>query len=264
MRIGSIDVQPLFDGVGREHAGEIISRFSNAEAWRCHPEVFGHDGAWEFPVGGFLVRTGDRVIVVDTGVGPMDDGRYRGGDLPEHLRRQGVAPEEVTDVLFTHLHFDHIGWASVDGTTVFPRAVHRVHEADWAHFVDGPTAVDAAREKLDPVRERLELFSEDTVLAPGVDARWTPGHTPGSTVFVLSSGTERALLLGDVVHATVQFAERDWTVVWDVDPQRASAQRNRIADDAARDGDILVAAHFPDLRFGRILASGGSRRFAAI
>jgi len=91
-----------------------------------------------------------------------------------------------------------------------------------------------------------------------------PGHTPGSTVFVVSSRSERALLLGDVVHSVVQLGEPDWTVVWDVDPQAASAVRNRIADEAVANGDLVVAAHFPEMRFGRVVVTEGNRRFVAV
>ncbi|MFJ3956711.1 MBL fold metallo-hydrolase [Arthrobacter sp. NPDC090010] len=264
MRIGALEVQPLFDGRGRENAGEIISRFSVPDAWRCHPETFGEHGRWEFPVGGFLIRSGERVIVLDAGVGPMDDGQYKGGEFLNQLRSHGVAADEVTDVVFSHLHFDHIGWASVDGTPTFPRATHRVHAADWEHFVSGPEARPEASDKLRPIEDQLELFTDDHVLAPGVDARWSPGHTPGSTVFVLSSGGERAILLGDAAHSVVQLAERDWTVIWDVDPKAASRVRNRLADEAAERGDLVVAAHFPEMHFGRVVLSNGERRFLAV
>ncbi|MFB7842415.1 MBL fold metallo-hydrolase [Microbacterium sp. NPDC056052] len=264
MRIGDIDIQPLFDGTGQEVAGEIISRFGVPDAWRCHPEVFGEDGHWEFPVGGFLVRTGDRVVLVDAGVGPLDEDGYRGGELLRQLAGHGLGPADVTDVLFTHLHFDHVGWASVDGRVTFPNATHRAHAADWQHFVAGEDATSPAAEKLAPLGAQLELFDRDHVIAPGIDARWVPGHTPGTTVFVLSSGAERAVLLGDVVHSTVQFGERDWTVVWDVDPDAASQVRNRFADDAAETGALLAAAHLPGMRFGRIVITGGTRRFVAV
>ncbi|MFD6054522.1 MBL fold metallo-hydrolase [Agromyces sp. NPDC060279] len=264
MRIGAIDVHPLIDGVGREFAGEIISRFSDPDAWRAHPEAFGHDGRWEFPVGGFLVRAGARVIVVDAGVGPMDDGDYAGGGLIDRLADHGVSPRSVTDVVFTHLHFDHIGWASVDGIPTFPGAVHRVHRADWAHFVEGPGARADVLEKLRPIEPLLERFDADVELVDGVALRWMPGHTPGSTVVELSSEGSRALLLGDVVHSPVQLAERDWTVVWDRDPLAASSARNRLADEAAARGDLVVAAHLPGQRFGRIVVEDGARRFVPL
>lgn len=261
MNIGDFDIQAINDGSGTEQAAEIISRFSDAEAWRGHPEEFGHDGRWTFPVGGFLIRGGGRVILVDAGVGPIDEGGYVGGGLPASLRAHGVEPEAVTDVLFTHLHFDHVGWASVEGRATFPRATYRVHLADWERFVEGPDAVERVRDILLPVADRFELFEGDLTVVPGVVARWTPGHTPGSVVVAVTSGGERALLLGDTVHSVVQLAEDDWTVVWDDDPVAASLARNALADEAAERGDAVVAAHFPGQAFGTVVSSGGPRRF---
>lgn len=67
-----------------------------------------------------------------------------------------------------------------------------------------------------------------------------------------------------MVHSVVQFSERDWQVIWDVDPATASTARNRIADQAAETGDLLAAAHFPGMRFGRIITGDTDRRFVAI
>ncbi|GAB7188686.1 MBL fold metallo-hydrolase [Kitasatospora sp. Ki12] len=264
MKIGDIEVLAVADGVGTEVAAEILTRPGVDDPWACHAHHLAADGTLALPLGGFLVRGGTRTVLVDAGVGPFDDGRYCGGALVDSLAAHGVTPGEVTDVVFTHLHFDHVGWASVEGRPVFPRATYRAHRADWQHFVTGAGATPEAVAKLTPVEGQLELFDADFTLAPGVDALHLPGHTPGTTAYVLSSGGRRALLLGDVAHSVVQFGERDWEVIWDVDPAAASAVRNRIADEAADTGDLLVAAHFPGMRFGRVLAGDGGRRFVAV
>ncbi len=252
------------DGVGVEVAADILSRPGVDDAWACHTEHMEADGTLRLPLGGFCVRTGDRTVLVDAGVGAFDDGKYVGGGMLDSLAAHGIGLADVTDVVFTHLHFDHIGWATHDGAAVFPKATYRAHRADWEHFVTGENAQPGAVEKLTPLGARLELFDTDFTVAPGVDARHVPGHTPGSTVYVISSEGRRAVLLGDVAHSVVQFSERDWEVIWDVDPVAASAVRNRFADEAATTGDLLVASHFPDMRFGRIIAGAGARRFVAV
>jgi glyoxylase-like metal-dependent hydrolase (beta-lactamase superfamily II) len=268
VKVGDIEILPVLDGTGREVAAEVLSRPGVADAWACHAEHVDADGVLTLPLGGFLVRTGERVVVVDAGVGGINNGKYTGGGFLDSLRSHGVRPEDVTDVVFTHLHFDHVGWSSRKGVVVFPNATYRAHAADWAHFVtdgDGeqPPEPGAVR-KLAPLEPRLELFEADGPLAPGFDARHTPGHTPGSTVYVVSGGGERALLLGDVVHSVVELAEPDWEAVFDVDPAAASAARNQLADEVADTPDLVVGAHFPELRFGRVLRAGGARRFQAI
>ncbi|MEU3573204.1 MBL fold metallo-hydrolase [Kitasatospora sp. NPDC036755] len=264
MKIGDIEILAITDGTGTERGADVLTRPGADDPWACHRHHLAPDGTLALPLGGFLVRTARRTVLVDAGVGPHDDGRYRGGALLDSLAAHGTTPDEVTDVVFTHLHFDHIGWASVEGRPVFPNATYRAHRADWQHFVTGPDATPHTVAKLTPVENRLELFDTDFTLAPGLDALHLPGHTPGTTVFVASGGGRRALLLGDVVHSVVQFAERDWQVVWDIDPAAASAVRNRLTDEAADTDDLLVAAHLPGMRFGRILAADGHRRFVAV
>ncbi|MDT7637288.1 MAG: hypothetical protein QOC83_1576 [Pseudonocardiales bacterium] len=264
MKVGDIEILPVFDGVGREVAAEVLTRPGVDDPWACHPGCVDADGVLRLPLGGFLVRTGDRVVLVDAGVGGINNGKYSGGGFLDSLRGHGVGPEDVTDVVFTHLHFDHVGWSTRKGAVVFPNATYRAHAADWAHFVTASDAEAGAVRKLGPLEPQLALFDADGPLAPGVDARHTPGHTPGSTVYVVSSGGERALLLGDVVHSVVELAEPDWEAVFDVDPAAARAARNTLADEVADTPDLVIGAHFPELRFGRVLRAGGDRRFQAI
>lgn len=264
MKVGAIEVLPVLDGVGRERAEEVLTRPGVPDAWACHAELLDEHGALHLDLGGFLVRTGSRVVLVDAGVGTIDSGRYAGGRFLESLRDLGVQPADVTDVVFTHLHFDHVGWATKKGEIVFPHATYRVHAADWAHFVDAPDAEPGAVRKLSPLVQRLETFETDGALAPGLSARHTPGHTPGSTVYVVADGAERALLLGDVVHSVVELHERDWEAVFDVDPVAARAVRNAIADEVADSADLVVGAHFPGLRFGRVVTVSGNRTFQQI
>ncbi|MEU9624525.1 MBL fold metallo-hydrolase [Streptomyces sp. NPDC048155] len=263
MKVGDIEVLPVVDGMGTEVAADILTRPGVDDPWACHSEHLGADGTLQLPLGGFCVRTGDRTVLVDAGVGDFDDGKYSGGGLIASLSAHGIEPRDVTDVVFTHLHFDHVGWATHDGAIVFPNATYRAHQADWEHFVAGPAADSRAVGKLSPLEPQLELFDADFTVAPGLDARHAPGHTPGSTIYVVSSGGQRALLLGDVVHSVVQLGKRDWQVIWDVDPAAASAVRNRIADQVADTEDLVVASHFPAMRFGRVITSGGPRRFVA-
>lgn len=264
MRIGSIEVLPVLDGTGRETAAEVLTRPGVSDAWSCHAEHLDADGVLTLALGGFLVRTGDRAVLVDAGVGTIDNGKYAGGGLLDSLRGHGLGPDEVTDVVFTHLHFDHVGWATKKGKVVFPNATYRVHADDWAHFVSSPEADPGAVRKLSPLEPQLEVFDGEVSLAPGLTARPAPGHTPGSTVYVVSSGDERALLLGDVVHSVVELGERDWEAVFDVDPVAAGAVRNALADEVADSTDLVVGAHFPGLRFGRVVTAFGNRTFRAI
>ena len=114
---------------------------------------------------------------------------------------------------------------------------------------------------LEPVADRFETWSGDGPLLAGLDVLGAPGHTPGSTVTVLSSGPARAMLLGDVVHCPVELVDDEWDSMADVDPELA--RRTRVALNRELEGsDVPVAAaHFPGLAFGRLLAGTARRQW---
>src|SRR5436190_21034656 len=150
-------------------------------------------------LGGFLLRSGDRVAVIDAGIGPDSPMPFmQGGRFLDSLAAHGVGPGDVTDVIFTHLHFDHIGWASRDGKAVFPNASYRCDQRDWDYFVTAEPSGDAGpaaalgpgsgRPLLEPIASQLEPWDGSATLLPGLDVRLAAGHTPGSGVLVVSSG----------------------------------------------------------------------------
>ena len=112
-----------------------------------------------------------------------------------------------------------------------------------------------------PAAGRLETWDRDTTILPGVDALRVPGHTPGSTMLVVSGAGQRALLLGDVVHCPVELLEDEWDGFADVDPVRAKSVRNSLARELEGTDVPIAAAHFPGLRFGRVLSGNQPRRF---
>jgi glyoxylase-like metal-dependent hydrolase (beta-lactamase superfamily II) len=230
----------------------------DAESWAPHQQFLDADGNLTMALGGFLVRDerSDRVVLVDAGVGNITAGPFVGGELLRSLAALGVQPEDVTDVLFTHLHFDHVGWATQQGEIVFPNATYRCDERDWSHFV-GPDP--GATKKLEPIADRLEPWSGGGNLLPGIDLMDGAGHTPGSTIVVLSSGDERAMLLGDVVHCPVELLDDEWDGLADVDPELALRTRRALARELEGDDVPVAAAHFEGLRFGRLLQGQGSR-----
>ena len=264
MQIGDISIDPVYDGSGTDRGLDILSRPGVEDPWSCHPGVLDDNGDLHMPMGGFLVRTGERVILVDAGLGALERPGLSGGALLDSLAALGTSAEQITDVVFTHLHYDHVGWATKSGEIVFPNATYRAHAGDWEYFVDGPDATPGAVRKLTPLRDRIELFDAEHTVAPGVDARPAAGHTPGSTVYVVSSGTERALLIGDIAHSVVELAEPDWEAVFDVDKKAAQAVREAIARETIDTETYVVPAHFPQMAFGRVITTDTGRRWVAV
>jgi glyoxylase-like metal-dependent hydrolase (beta-lactamase superfamily II) len=264
MRIGELEILPVVDGAVSVPAAAAYAhdgttgKGTNAADWEPHDQFLDADGKLEIVMGGFLIRSGARVMLVDAGLGPANAMGLPGGRFLDSLAGHGVQPGHVTDMVFTHLHFDHVGWASDAGEAVFPNATYRCDVRDWQHFVGSD---EQATQKLTPIEPRLELFDGDTTLAPGIDARLASGHTPGSTIIVLSSGEDRALLIGDIVHCPVELVDDEWSGMADVDPALAQRTRNALARELEGSDVPVAAAHFPGLEFGRVLAGTGRRQW---
>jgi glyoxylase-like metal-dependent hydrolase (beta-lactamase superfamily II) len=313
MQIGRITIEPVVDG-------RILSKLTptkpfpkvGSSAWTDQGGMFHAGRVIESTVGGFLIRTADRLALVDAGAGQAFPDGYRApaidvddpddaiaaafrargltddmitraaehfagthveqGRLPASLEELGVDTADVTDLIFTHLHFDHIGWASADGAACFPNATVRCAAADLDHFLAGPdeeqfTALvygaPTAYERLGPVLERIETWDADTNVLRGIDVRLAPGHTPGSSVIVVSDGAARALLLGDIIHCPLELMDDDFNLLVDHDQELANRVRVAYARELEGTDVVAAAAHFPGLQFGRLLPSEhGARRFS--
>jgi glyoxylase-like metal-dependent hydrolase (beta-lactamase superfamily II) len=261
MNIGDLVAEPLYDGVMRAPA-TLFYGGTTTEQWAPHQRFLEPDGMLRFDLGGFLLRgPGERAVLIDAGIGPrsglMRDGAgsYAGGELLNSLAAQGVRPEDISDVLFTHLHWDHIGWAWNAGAIVFPNATFRCDIRDLEHFRDN----ERVRDTLSAIEGHVQTWDGSGPVCPGVDAMSAPGHTPGSTILVMSSGTARGLLLGDVVHCPVELLDDEWGGVGDVDPDLARRTRLALTRELEGTETPVAAAHFPGLVFGRLLAANGKR-----
>jgi glyoxylase-like metal-dependent hydrolase (beta-lactamase superfamily II) len=266
MRIGDLHIHPVPDGtfVARpRYFGEHLPPDS-------HPEFFSRHGAAWLPIGCFLVRARARLLLVDAGLGPemqrLPHGMHLvGGQLLTGLRALGVTPADITDVVCTHFHADHVGWLfRPDASPVFTRATIWYGDADWHHFVTGtgdmlPHIREGFRDAAPSARFRP--IDRDTTVAPGVTALLTPGHTPGHLCLVLSSGSERALLLGDSITCPLQLDEPAWHSLGDVDPALAARTRERLWRELESDDIVGAGAHFPELQFGRVLPGTARRWF---
>jgi glyoxylase-like metal-dependent hydrolase (beta-lactamase superfamily II) len=269
MQVGAVTIEGVSDGSIPVPPGSLFNK--SDQDWLQHSQFLDRNGMLPLEFGGFLVCMGEHRVLIDTGIGP-GSAPDRTGMFMRNLSALGIQPSVVTDVVLTHLHFDHLGWATDGERRLFDNATYRCHEADWKFFMgtkpfDDSLAVSfmggrGSSELLPPMLDRLETWSEDGSILPGIDVRSAPGHTPGSTVVVISSGTERAMLLGDVVHCPAELLSNDWEMIGDVDRQLALRTREALAKEL-EDSDIPAAAsHFPGLEFGRLLAGQGRRRWS--
>jgi glyoxylase-like metal-dependent hydrolase (beta-lactamase superfamily II) len=167
-----------------------------------------------------------------------------------------VRPTEVTDVVCTHLHVDHVGWLfDLSGRRVFPAATVWLGAGDWNHFVAGDGEMAAhIRDGFQRIAgtKWLRPLDGDAALATGLTARLTPGHTPGSLCVQVTSRGRRLLLLGDAITCPIQLEEPDWHSFGDTDPVLAQRTRAAIWQELGSPHTVGVGSHFPGLQPGRV------------
>lgn len=258
-RVGSIEIIALIDMVQSypatavyPNAGDDLAPFSG---------YLDGNGAVALNFAAFLVIDGDERILVDTGWGP----EYQ-GQLPVELRASGVRPEEITQVTFTHLHGDHTGW-NIDrasGLPLFPNARYLVPKKDWDYY-QAQTPVNTAflRDITALPANQLELIEGETALTTSLVTLGTPGHTPGHTSVVITSGGERGFILGDVVLTKIDAELPSLDCSFDWDHAIARATREVIIGRLAADRSLVGASHLPVPGFGRFEASDGKSRWVA-
>jgi glyoxylase-like metal-dependent hydrolase (beta-lactamase superfamily II) len=275
--VGSTRITYLPDGHGRIDKLAMFEGAS-AEAWKLHPEWLDEGGRVVVSIGGFLVQTGDRTILVDTGYGEHavefpGFGPFVGGSLMRNLAATGVEPRDIDTVIYTHMHLDHVGWTSrvLNGNRglTFSRANHLVMAPEWEFWNSaeaGPYSATGPdlEEVRQPLESRTDFVRDGQVIAPGVNVIGTPGHTPGHLSLVVSSGPERAIILGDVMHCPVQFDEADWSVVFDVDKGLARRTRDRLMRELEDPSTVSADGHFSDAVFGRVMLAQGRRQWRGI
>jgi glyoxylase-like metal-dependent hydrolase (beta-lactamase superfamily II) len=196
-----------------------------------------------------LVRTGARVVLIDTGTGPK-----AGGQLIESLAKAGVSPDQVTDVLITHSHFDHVGGlVTADGKPAFPKAVVRMAKAEWA-FMQARAEAKAVVEAIAP---QVQTFEPGAEIAPGITSVAIVGHTPGHTGYQIVSGKARLFDIGDTAHSSiVSLAQPAWTIEFDSDSKLGREAREATLARLAKTHETIFAPHFPFPGVGRVEAKG--------
>ena len=254
MQLGAMRVHAISDGTFSVHP-----KYFGAEVPDdARPEFFTRDAKAWMPIGCFLIRSDDRVILVDAGLGPDQDDlphgmRLVGGQLFVGLGALGVGAGDITDVVITHFHTDHVGWLfDLAAEPVFQNAMIWYGAADWDYFVNGPGDIRPhIRDGFLTNAPRQRPLTHDTTVAPGITAILTPGHTPGHLSVSLTSGPDSLLLLGDAISCPIQLAEPTWHSFGDVDPTRAGQTRQLLWSTLQTTPG--VGAHFPTLTPGQVL-----------
>lgn len=269
LRVGEIDLLVISDGVLTPPAESMATNADPAARGAWLDDRFLSRDAFDWALNEVVVRSGDQIILIDSGLGMEYPDFPRAGQLGLRLKNAGIDLASVTDVVLTHMHFDHVGGLLVDGVKERLRPDLRIHVAaaeakfweapDFSRTAMPPVLADLARSAaqrfLEEYRSHLRLFEEQSEVAPGVVVTRTGGHTPGHSVVRLESGGDRLMFAGDAIFP-VSFDHPEWHNGFEHDPEEATRVRIRLMRELATTGAWLVATHMPFPSVGRVAVDG--------
>jgi len=263
--LGSFEVTALSDGTVDLPVEQLLSekpaatRTALSRAFLATP--------LETSVNAYLINTGSKLVLIDTGAAGLFGPTL--GKLLVNLKAAGYDAAQVDEVYLSHLHPDHVGGLLAGGAAAFPNALVRADQRDtdfWlsqARMDQAPAAskgyFQGAMGALKPYQAtgKLQPFTGKTELTPGISAVPNYGHTPGHTVYSVTSEGKTLLLIGDMIHVgAVQFGAPGVTISFDSDSKAAAAARQTVFGQAARDGVLIGASHLAFPGLGHLRASG--------
>jgi len=264
--VGSVQITALSDGTVPGDMHQLLRDTTDQRTDGLLEKGFVTNPV-EISINVFMFKLGTRLYLVDTGSGQLFPAGF-GGKLLQSLAAAGVRPEQITDILLTHAHDDHMGGLIHDGALEFPNAIVHVAKADVDFFEDRSNAskrhygmnyfddyfaslkhyVDAGK---------VQTFEGITEIAPGITATVHPGHTPGSSFYTVESDGQQIVFVGDIIHVgAVQFPEPDITITYDVDRRLAAQVRKTALAEFARERTLIAIPHIPFPGIGHVRTSG--------
>jgi len=259
------DVRLIRDGDEPKTAEFLAANAPADERRAAFAGVVDDRGEVVLPYNCLLVLVGGDVVLVDTGVGAYSG---RGGNLERALAAEGLEPGDVTIVVLTHAHPDHIGGLSVYGRPRFAGARHLITRTEWDFWAAALAGGLLPRELAAPIEEQLraverhrlrELAAEEAEPAAGVGLVPAPGHTLGHVAVGLGACPEQMLYLADVVVHPLHFEHPTWGTAIETDLRSMVETRERLFTTAADEGLLVAASHV--WQPGRVSRSEAGFRF---
>ena len=269
-QVGEAQVTTVLDGRGQFPAGELFAGVTPQEAGRllqAGGELAGtlETPAWHATVQGFVVDVGGQRVLIDAGTGgammPETSGR-----LPANLAAAGITPESIQHIVISHFHGDHLGGViDAQGRPRYPNATLHVNADELAHWrAQQGDAGALARRVADAYGQKLKTFRSGAIV-PGLVAEPVTGHTPGHTVYRLTSGGQQMLFVGDLIHSlAIQMPRPQVTLNFDSDQDAARAARLAFLQRHAGQDMLFAGPHFPFPGIGRIEKNGDAYRYVPV
>jgi glyoxylase-like metal-dependent hydrolase (beta-lactamase superfamily II) len=217
-----------------------------------------------------IVNFGDRLVMFDTGMGFSKAFGPTTGRLLKSMQEAGIDPASIDAIVCSHAHIDHTGGiCSADGKPNFPNAQVYISQVDHDYWLEDArlgTPFKAfgehARANLRPVRDRIVFFKDGQEFLPGITAISAPGHSPGHTIFNVSSGGKSFTFLGDLTHHPILLTENPRVeFAYDWDPKMSVQSRVKLLTMLAEQKTPVMSYHFAWPGFGNLAKAGDGFRY---
>lgn len=196
----------------------------------------------------FYLNDGDKRILVDSGWGLEQ--QEKKGQLYALLDAAGIDPGTITDVLLTHMDFDHIGGLVKDGKAVFANATIWISQPEYEAWLAGniqkrpEDKIKFAQDMARIYKDKIRLFQFDSEILPGITAIDASGHTPGHTAYEIVSGPDKLVIAGDLMHIVeAQLPKPELSTIYDMDMEKAAQTRIRLLNQATSDKSLFTGMH---------------------
>jgi len=273
-KVGDIEVTAVNDGSAPRPLEGFIRNAELSAVQQAARDAFLPQNTIQNSFTALVLNNGGRLTLIDTGNG--DSGAPTTGRWMENFRAAGFDPSQVNTIVISHFHGDHInGMRRKDGTAVFPNAEVLVPAIEWAFWMDDARMNQApenmrggflgARRVFSPIAKDVKQYEMDKEIVPGLTSVAAPGHTPGHTAYMLSSGSGKLLILSDTANHPALFVRNpDWSAVFDMDADVARATRRKMLDLAASERAQVAFYHAPFPATGHITKDGDGFRFVPV
>jgi glyoxylase-like metal-dependent hydrolase (beta-lactamase superfamily II) len=265
MQLGDFEITPLLDGHFSLDGGSMFGIIPRP-LWE--KKITPDDRhRIRIVVRCLLVRNGKRTILIDSGQGNKQSEKFRDRfaveqalTLMDRLRNRGIKPEDVTDVINCHLHFDHAGWNTIREkdriVPTFPNARYWSQHGEWKraqHFQSEKDQASFLADDFLPLEQpRWELPAGEKTIIPGIELLPVPGHSLHTQGVLISAGEKKVAFLGDLM-PTTHHVPFSWIAAFDLHPVESLATKRRILPRAVREKWICVFDHDPHVPAARLV-----------
>lgn len=273
--VGDIACTAIYDGVWKKKHDDGFIRNASIDDTKKALAAAGMSTAYvPIPFAQTVLRTAGKTVLIDAGTGGQL--APTAGMTMKHLSAAGIDARKIDTVLISHFHPDHIFGLMTKGANeqIFPNAEIIVPAEEFKYWTD-PSIVEALPKRRQGLARRIQatLPNWDNIsqidgerdVASGVRSIPAFGHTPGHTVYHVSSGDAQLFVMGDIANLPALFVRHpNWHAVFDGDPTMAEASRRRMFDRAISEGATIAGYHFGFPNAGTIAKDGAGYNFTPV